>query len=251
MVYSLGMKNLAPTAESYVKEPKFRFAPNQKEIDFAQIVASGGDMVEALKISSMVSSAEYAAASREQLYAMGTRLLSSPSVQERLDYYLQLHKAGMNISAERIQQELASVSFADFAQLFHPEDGPIVDTPNEFYDLSMPESPNNQKYVRRAEWKAGDPITNPHDLPRHLRAAVKEWKIDKEGVLVCKFHDKLKSSQMLGDMQGLFDEANRSKATQVNISIGDGGGGPRTINVADPQPRPIIDITPKQPDCLK
>lgn len=206
------MNGYAPKAESYLPEPRFRYAPNQREIDFAQIVSSGGGMVEALSLAGLVTQEEAASATRSQLYQMGTRLLSSPAVQERIDYYLQLHKASMNVSVERIQQELAAVSFSDFAHLFHKEDGPLQPDP---YDPTAPPRPSH---------RAGDPIRNPHELPRYLRAAIKEWRFDKDGCLVAKMHDKLKGAQLLGDLQGYFAEADRAKAPQINISIGDGQG---------------------------
>ena len=228
---------MAPRTESYLPEPRFRFAPNQREIDFAQIVAAGGDMVEALSLSSLVTPEEAQAATRSQLYAMGVRLLSSPAVQERIDYYLRLHKASMNVSVERIQQELAAVSFSDFAHLFHPTDGPLQPDPFD------PEGPHIPAY------RAGDPIRNPHDLPRHLRAAIKEWRIDKDGCLVVKMHDKLKGVQLLGDLQGYFAEADRAKAPQISISIGDGQGlaPARRASIEDAQ---IVEPDPL-PDCLQ
>lgn len=233
-------ESLAPAAESYVPAPKFKYAPNQREIDFAQIVAAGGDMVEALSIASLITAKEKESATRAQLYGMGTRLLSNPAVQERIDYYLVLHKAGMDISAARIQQELAAVSFADFAKAFHEVDGPLVERPDLFSD-------NPNATITEPAYRAGDPITNPHDLPRHLRAAIKEFKIDKDGVVCIKYHDKLKAVHTLGEMEGHFDAANRAKAPQVNISIGDGRGREiKNITPAEPSPQPA-----KEFDCLK
>lgn len=229
----------APRSENYLPEPKFKFAPNQKQIDFAQIIASGGDLVDALSISSMITEQEKTAASRAQLYAMGTRLLSNPAVQERIDYYLMLHKASMNISAERIQQELAACSFSDFAQVFHSSDGPMVTRTNPFHD---PKDPNSQPSVTEPEWRAGEAISNPHHIPRHIRASIKEFYIDKDGIVRIKFHDKLKAVKTLGEMEGHFDESNRAKAPNINISIGDGRGAEK--------PREVIDVTPQKIDCL-
>ncbi len=240
--------SLAPPVENYVPIPKFKYAPNQREIDFAQIVAAGGDLVEALSISSLVTPSESKAATREQLYAMGTRLLSNPAVQERIDYYLQLHKASMNVSAARIQQELAAVSFADFALAFYDEDGPIVSQRNPYYD---PDTPGSKEFEDKPSYKAGDPITNPHDLPRHLRAAIKEFKIDKDGVVQVKYHDKLKAVHTLGEMEGHFDESNRAKAPQVNISIGDGRGAPPLKNITPAAAPTPSTATTEEFDCLK
>jgi len=242
-------QTLAPKAENYVPAPKFKYAPNQREIDFAQIVAAGGDMVEALSIASLITQKEKESATRAQLYGMGTRLLSNPAVQERIDYYLLLHRAGMDISAARIQQELAAVSFADFAQAFHKKDGPVVSKKNPHYDSNNPDS---KEFEDQYEWRAGDPITNPHHLPRHLRAAIKEWKIDKDGIVCIKYHDKLKAAHTLGEMEGHFDAANRAKAPQVNISIGDGKGREMKNVTPEAHRDTSLDVGPPYEfDCLK
>jgi hypothetical protein len=237
-------ETFAPRAENYLPEPKFKYAPNQKQIDFAQIIASGGDLVDALSISSLITAQEKEVASRSQLYAMGTRLLSNPAVQERIDYYLLLHKASMSISAERIQQELAAVSFSDFAQVHHKEDGPLVERKNLYHD---PEDPNSKETFTEPEWRAGDPIRNPHHIPRHVRAAIKEFHIDKDGIVKVKFHDKLKAKKMLAEMEGYMDESNRAKAPNINISIGDGRGmePPREPKKVEGK---VIEV---EPDCLK
>ncbi|MCK5132072.1 MAG: terminase small subunit [Candidatus Sabulitectum sp.] len=236
--------SFAPAAENYLPTPQFKYSPNQREIDFAQIIASGGDLIEALSIASLVTAEEREKSTRPQLYAMGTRLLNNPAIQERIDFYAILHKASMDISVERIQQELAACSFSDFAQVFHKEDGPIVQKKNPFHD---PEDPESEELLLEPEWLAGEPIKNPHHLPRHIRAAIKEWGFDKDGVMKVKFHDKLKAVKTLGEMEGHFDESNRAKATQVNISIGDGRGTEKA--------REIIDVTPERErpelDCLE
>lgn len=210
-----GVEQFAPAAENYIPAPKFKYAPNQKEIDFSQIIASGGDLVDALSIASLITAEEKEAATRSQLYAMGTRLLNNPAIQERIDFYLVLHKASMDISAERIQQELAAISFADIAECFD---------------------------------ESGQQRTNIRKIPRHVRAAIKEYFIDKDGIMRVKFHDKLKAVRTLGEMEGHFDEANRAKAPQVNISIGDGKGLDNRVGVSSCNPssdRDIIDITPE------
>lgn len=235
------MTTFAPKAEIYLPTPKFKYAPPAKEIDFAQLVAAGKPPVEALLLTGLVSKAEAVVATRAQLYGMGTRLLSSPAIQERIDYFLVLHKASMTVSVERLQQELAAVSFSDFALLFHPEDGPLQ--PDPFHPINDPSPPRMVPSHR-----AGDPIRNPHDLPRHIRAAVKEWGYDKDGCLKAKFHDKLKAGQMLGDLQGYFAEADRAKAPQINISIGDGLGSahrlPNAVRPALPDEAQVIEVSP-------
>jgi len=235
------MTDFAPRAEVYLPEPKFKYAPPAKEVDFAQLVAAGQDITTALTLTGLVSKEEAQAASRGQLYRMGTRLLSSPAIQERIDYFLVLHKASMTVSVERLQQELAATAFADFALLYHPEDGPLM--PDPFHPI---DDPNPPRLI--PSYRAGAPIRNPHDLPRHIRAAVKEWGYDKDGCLKAKFHDKLKAGQMLGDLQGYFAEADRAKAPQINISIGDGQGTahrlPNAIRPATVEEAQVIEAPP-------
>lgn len=179
---------IAPYAESYAPaEPEFKFTPSQREKDFAQLVASGAAPIEALSACGIISEDEAITSPRSSLYRMATRLLSSEAVQERIDYYRALHNHNLSVTADRLRQELAAISFADFAEAFDPG--------------------------------TGQPITKPRDIPRHLRAAVKEWYVDKDGVTRFKLHDKLKAMQMVGDLEGHFDEANRTKAPQVTVNL--------------------------------
>jgi hypothetical protein len=180
-------RQLAPYAESYAPtEPAFQFTPTQREIDFAQLVASGAAPVEALIACDIVPEEEANNTPRPLLYRMATRLLTSEAVQERIDYYRQLHNHNISVTADRLRQEAAAIAFADFAHT-HTHDG--------------------------------RPITNPHEIPRHIRAAIKEWYIDKDGVVRIKFHDKKWAMQMAGDLEGHFDEANRAKAPQVTVNL--------------------------------
>ena len=197
----------APQPETYLDAPEFQYSPNQREIDFAQLIAGGADPVDALVRSSMVTARDANNLTRSTLYQRATSLINRPSIQERLDYFLLLQHQSMSTTVERLQQELASVGYADFAQMFHPE--------------------------------TGAPITNPHDLPRHLRAAVKEWWVDKDGVVKFKFHDKLKAMQMLGDLSGHFNDAHEAAAPKITVTLG----------ASDPVPA-AIDVTPTL-DCLE
>ena len=42
------MTDFAPPTESYLPAPTFQYTPRQREVDFAQLVASGGDLIESL-----------------------------------------------------------------------------------------------------------------------------------------------------------------------------------------------------------
>ena len=176
----------APQAENYLAPPDFKFAATQRQTDFAQLIASGADMGEALLHSSLISSQEANTLERSHLYALATKQLRLPAVQERVDYYRILHQRSMSVTRERIEQELAALAFSDFALAFDP---------------------------------VGLPHTNPHDIPRALRAAIKEWSNDSLKGVKMKFHDKTNALKMLGELQGYFAEADRAKAPRVEINL--------------------------------
>lgn len=209
---------ITPAAQSYLQEPAFQYAPSQREIDFAQIVAAGGDIVEALRIASLVTSEEFDTTPRPTLYRTATRLLNTPAVQERIDYYRLLHQASLSVTVERIQQELACVAFSDPCDYFYTPEGATIDTIRE--------------------------------VPRHARAAIKEWKIDKDGVLTVKSHDKLKAIRLLGDLQGYFHESDVAKAPKVIVALGDGAGALPNPPAPQLQPPPT-QSSPTIPDVLK
>jgi hypothetical protein len=211
MDHPMVQQQLAPYAESYAPaEPEFQFTPTQREKDFALLVASGAAPTEALSACGIVSEADTLNLPRAQLYRMATRLLSSEAVQERIDYYRILHNHNLSVTADRLRQELAAISFADIAEAFDPG--------------------------------TGQPHTNPHDIPRHLRAAIKEFYIDKDGVTRFKLHDKLKAAQMVGDLEGHFDEANKAKAPQVTINLAQ---QTNITTASEDDSRPVLALTSK------
>ena len=201
--------NYAPESESYLKAPSFDYAPTQKEIDFAQLTASGVAPVDALAAASLVTQEEALTSPLAELKRMANTISLRPGVEERYDYYLILHKASMSLTVERMQQELAAVAYADFANAYHPD---------------------------------GLPITNPHDIPRHLRAAIKEFGFDANGQPKHKYHDKIKATQLLGDLTGHFDAAHAAKAPQVTVTL--------SQNAPPVTSTPTIDVTPVTVDPL-
>lgn len=207
-------QQLAPAIEVYAPQPRFKYAPPQRQIDFAQLIAAGAAPVDALIEAHIVPPHDAETTPQKVLYKMAATLLRTEAVQERIDHFVVLHKLGMESTVERIKQEAASMAFSDFALSTDPD--------------------------------TGDPITNPHELPRHFRAAVKEFYIDANGNHRYKFHDKIRALQMLGDLEGHFDESNRSKAPVVNINLGDGGAKPPPIDIT---PQPTTEVDPM--DCLK
>lgn len=214
--YAPATQNYAPAPPNPSSPTGFQYATTQREDDFAQLVASGANPVEALKFTSLVTPEELKTATQATLYRLATRLLNSAAIQERIDYYALLHKQSMSLTVERLQQELAAVSYADIADAFSTD---------------------------------GVPHTNPHDIPRHMRAAIKEFFVDKDGIVRFKLHDKLKAAQMLGDLSGHFNEAHQAKAPQVLVNLGG------VIENAGPtQPPPTIDVTPtitEEEGCLR
>lgn len=206
----------SPLAESYIQQPKFKYAPRPREIDFAQLIASGGAPVESLIHSAIISASDASLLSRKELYEMATRLLSSEAIQERIDHFTALHRASMEVTADRIRQEGAAIAFSDPALMQHPD---------------------------------GTPITNLHDLPRYLRAAIKEFYIDNTGQPRYKLHDKLKAMQMIGDMEGHFNEAHKAKAPVVNVNLATlQDPVDNAIDITpQPRPQPEADV----PDFLK
>jgi len=220
----VGME-LAPATESYLPEPVFEFSPRQREVDFAQLLAAGGDLVESLIKASIVPQNEVQKLTRPQLYKMAANLLKSPAIQERIDHFRTLHQASMDTSADRIKQELASVAFLDPALTQH--DAPII-------DIETGEETTQVANVR-----------DMRTLPRYVRAAIKEFYIDRDGLPRYKFHDKMKSLQMLADLEGMFKEADQAKAPQISFHLGGETTELTSANTPQAQsPQPVIDITP-------
>lgn len=204
-------ESLSPTVSNYLEAQQtsvsFVYPVTQKENDFAMLYASRFEAVAALARAALITHEEEALAHTDakvhsRLLLFATRLLNNPGVQERIRHYTPYHQASLAITVDRALQELASIAHSDPADLFHP---------------------------------TGAPITNPHDMPRYARAAIKEFKIDKDGVVHTKFHDKLKALQMEGDYLGMFNEANQSKAPQVTVNL------QNNTNVSAVPPSPVSD----------
>lgn len=177
---------LAPAIENYAPAPSFELCATTRENDFAQLVAAGMSPAQAIVAVGIAKLDESIGVTAKVIEKQAKRLYLTPRISERIDYYHQLHQMGMNATAERVLQEAACVAYADFAQIFD---------------------------------EGGVPYTNPHDIPRHVRAAVKEWGFDRDGRIKVKFHDKLKGLEMMGDMAGLFNEAHAAKAPTVTVNL--------------------------------
>lgn len=208
--------NFAPPIESYLPTPTFKYSPRQREIDFAQLHAAGALPVEAIIKSGIVPREEANKLTRKQLYNKAATLLRSEAIQERVDHFRTLHRASMDVSATRIKQELAAIAFVDPALAM--EDRTHID-PTTQEETTIPSM-----------------VRDIRTLPRHLRAAIKEFYIDRDGYPRYKFHDKLKSIQMIADLEGLFNDAHAAKAPTISFNL----GGTSTPLDQDN----IIDITP-------
>jgi hypothetical protein len=207
----------APASENYLPTPDFEFSVTQKEDDFARFVAIGTLPTEALALASIITPEEESTTANPTLYRLAANLKKSRGVQERINHYYALHKASMETTVQRIEQELASMAFSDFALLYHPD---------------------------------GTPITNPHDLPRYLRAAVKEWSLKSDGTYVFKMHDKTKAVQMISDLGGHFNAAKEAAAPKVTINLGGEPSHQREIDVT-PSPTTPSTATDQIPECLE
>lgn len=211
----MALTQFAPPTESYIPPPAFEFSATQKETDFAQFISIGTLDGEALLRASIITTKEFNELPEDTLLRMAYKLKRSKGVSERIRYFRILHTSSMSTTLDRMKQEASAITYADFSLLFDDE---------------------------------GVPYRNPHDIPRHVRAAIKEWSWDEKGNMRFKFHDKMKSMQMLGDLEGHFDKAHAAKAPQINITLGDGGEAPKTIDVT-----PTTDDTtptPNLPECL-
>lgn len=217
------MTQLAPTTESYLPEPKFKYTPKQQEVDFAQLIACGTDPVHALVTSGLTTS-EAATANRARAYRKATQLINTEAIQERIDFFIILHKTSMEITASRILQEGAAMAFVDIAEVQEE----VVDEETGKVSLQM--------------------VKNLKDLPRHVRAAIKEVYTDKYGQMRYKFHDKLQALKMIGDIEGVFDEANRAKAPQVTVNLDSGASLLSPLDERsskDTTDNQMIDISPQ------
>jgi len=218
------MDNLqfAPQTESYMPVPDFKYSPRQREVDFAQLIAAGGDRVGSLIKAAIIPLSESNKLSQPELYALACNLLRSEAVQERVDHFSILHKASMTTSAERIKQELAAIAFVDPSLV--QEDHTTRDPDTDVETTSTRE------------------VRDLRTLPRYVRAAIKEFYVDRDGIPRYKFHDKLKSIQMIADLEGLFNDANAAKAPQVTFNL----GGSTTELKQAANLAPIIDHPPQQ-----
>lgn len=170
------------TTSSYAPTPQFRYTPPQKEIDFAQLAATGTPLDEAYALAGY----QAAGYSASELRVKAAHLLATERVDERYIYFQKLHAAGMDLTVRRIIQEYLSLSFVDPAEFF-AEDGI---TPR-----------------------------NIHDIPRHVRAAIETYQITKDGALKVRTHDKHKALKALADLKGMFEEAEANRAPKVVVDF--------------------------------
>lgn len=211
------MEQFAPPVESYLPTKRFEYTLSQKEKDFAQLVAVGSTPAEAIVLAGILREDD-PTLTPSDYYLAAARLLKLPSIQERIAHYRDIHRQSMAISAERILQESAAMAFSDPASLFETD---------------------------------GRPIRNIHQVPRHARAAIKEWGFTKDGEFKFKLYDKNKPLEFIADIEGITAEANRAKAPQINISIGDGnvtiGDSPSPVQTSLTSGHRTHDNQPRNP----
>lgn len=123
----------------------------------------------------------------------GRRWLDRPEVQELLEELEAKRKAeageALIVSADRVEQEVAAIAFADLTDLLDCEGVEIVD---------------NGQVSRRLVFN----VRNPKLLPAHIRRSIRKFKMvyprdGGEPRFQCELFDKMEALKMLGLTTGL------------------------------------------------
>lgn len=123
----------------------------------------------------------------------GRAWLDRPEVQECLEELEAVRKAesggALLVTAERVEQEVAAIAFADLTDLLDCEGVEIVD---------------NGEASRRLVFS----VRNPKMLPAHIRRAIRKFKMvyprnGGEPRFQCELFDKMEALKMLGVTSGL------------------------------------------------
>lgn len=121
---------------------------------------------------------------KDQALSKGHRLLDIPEIQERIAYLNKEKLDRLHITKDRIANELAKIAFGNSAAV--------------------------------VSW-AGKTITlkNSNELSPEVLAMVSEVSNTRDGIKI-KFHSKEKCLELLGRMEGMWDD---------KLKLGDMGGG--------------------------
>lgn len=120
----------------------------------------------------------------------GPRLLKLPAVRAKVDELLKRTSKKLEVTQERVVEEIARMAFYDPADLI-PDLEEAVTTGSTFL--------TNGQQIR--------------DLPENVRRAIVGWKFDKDGRLEIKLADKSKALDQLARHLSLYND---SLDVQVN-----------------------------------
>lgn len=159
------------------------------------------EYVSTLNITQSMIKAGY---SPKHAHANGYKQLEKIGVKEKIAELMAELAKRNEITADRIVQELAKVAFANTTDFVTVQDIEI--------EVKKRGSRNPVKQiVRRA-------IVNlTGDIPLEKQAAIAEIKQTEFGISL-KVHDKVRALELLGKHVGIFENDNRQKKTEINVS---------------------------------
>lgn len=128
------------------------------------------------------------------------RMMANDSIKARIQ---ELHKKmaeKLEITAERIKEELATIAFSSITDFVAVED----------FTITTGTKRKKTKIVRAVT------VFKTADVPKHLHPAISQIQQTQHGISI-KVHDKVQALELLGKHLGFFAEDNKTK--QLNISI--------------------------------
>lgn len=130
--------------------------------------------------------------SEKTAHSIGHENLIKPEIQEYIQERQKQLQNRLNITQERVLQELAKIAFVDIREVFGPD--------NQLHD------------IRQLD-----------DDTAAALASVKSNEIVREGMVIgetkeVKFHNKISALDLLGKHLGLYEKDNSQKKSEVNVS---------------------------------
>jgi hypothetical protein len=182
-------------------EPHWNHQLNQQELSFARAYAASLDLHKAWTTAGFAPHT-----TKTKTMAAATRLLATPAVQERMVWFRQLAAAKMDLTDERLLNEVAAIALLD---------------PLDFFD------PDTQA------------IRPMHEIPSHARAAIAQFDVDvtedaaADGTITTRTHTKVKFWNKLNAL----DLATKIKGLQNTAAA---SSPVVVLNVKSPQPDTVI-----------
>jgi len=131
---------------------------------------------------------------------LASQALQRPHVAERVDYYRSMMNAKLDIRAERITAEFASIAFVDPIDVFDIKDGIVT-----VKDLDQ-----IPPWARRAIMSVKSKRTV------NISEGGDEYETTEIEV---KFHPKVAALTKLAEIKNMFKESNKAKAPQVHLDL--------------------------------